>query len=67
MEVSPQQLNRLLSDDELNVHSEERVFEAVLAWIKYEPDVRQVGDIISLWNTFKTISRLFLQIMMTTG
>lgn len=48
MEVSPQQLNRLLSDDELNVHSEERVFEAVLAWIKYEPDVRQVGDITSL-------------------
>ena len=42
MEISAKQLTRLLSDDDLNIQSEERVFEASLAWIKYDVDVRQV-------------------------
>lgn len=42
MEISAQQLTRLLSDDDLNIQSEERVFEAALAWIKFDSDVRQV-------------------------
>ena len=44
MEVSPKQLMRLISDDDLNVHSEERVFEAVLAWIKCDPEGRHVSE-----------------------
>lgn len=42
MEISAKQLMRLLSDDDLTVQSEERVFEAALAWIKFDVDVRQV-------------------------
>ena len=42
MEISAKQISRLLSDDDLNIQSEERVFEAALAWIKYDMDVRQV-------------------------
>jgi len=34
-------LLQLISSDALNVHSEERVYEAVLAWIKYEPQSRK--------------------------
>lgn len=41
MEISAKQLMRLLSDDDLTVQSEERVFEAALAWIKFDVDVRQ--------------------------
>ncbi|XP_068726109.1 kelch-like protein diablo [Montipora capricornis] len=41
MEISAKQLTRLISDDDLNIQSEERVFEAVLAWIKYDIDIRQ--------------------------
>lgn len=41
MEISAKQLARLLFDDDLTVQSEERAFEAALAWIKYDPDVRQ--------------------------
>ena len=44
MEVSPKQLMRLISDDDLNVHSEERVFEAVLAWIKCDREGRHVSE-----------------------
>ena len=44
MEASPHLLCRILSDDELNVHSEERVYEAVLAWIKFDLDERRVGE-----------------------
>ena len=42
MEISSRQLTRLLRDDDLNTQSEERVFEAVLAWIKFDVDGRQV-------------------------
>lgn len=42
MDISSKQLTRILSDDELTVQSEERVFEAALAWIKYDADARQV-------------------------
>jgi len=42
MEISAKQLTRILSDDDLNIQSEERAFEAALAWIKYDVDVRQV-------------------------
>lgn len=41
MEISAKQLTQLISDDDLNIQSEERVFEAVLAWIKYDIDIRQ--------------------------
>lgn len=41
MEISSRQLTRLLRDDDLNTQSEERVFEAVLAWIKFDVDGRQ--------------------------
>ena len=42
MDISAKQLSRLLANDDLNILSEERVFEAALAWIKYDPDVRKV-------------------------
>ena len=42
MEISYKQLTRLVRDDDLNIQSEERVFEAVLAWIKCDVDARQV-------------------------
>ena len=45
MDISAKQLTRLISVDDLNIQSEERVFEAALAWIKYDPDVRQVHNI----------------------
>ncbi|KAK3712038.1 hypothetical protein QZH41_008375 [Actinostola sp. cb2023] len=41
MEMSSRQLARLVREDELSVHSEERVFEAVMAWIKYDHEGRQ--------------------------
>lgn len=40
MSLTPRQLSRLIADDELNVLCEERVFEAVLAWIKHDPTNR---------------------------
>lgn len=43
MHLTQRQLSRLISDDNLNVQCEERVFEAVLAWIKFDPDNRQVS------------------------
>ena len=46
MEISSKQLTRLLRDDTLNTQSEERVFEAVLAWIKFDLDGRQVCTVI---------------------
>jgi len=36
MLIPQSQLLRIISDDGLNVHSEERVFEAVLAWVKHD-------------------------------
>ena len=42
MMISQSQLLRLIADDGLNVHSEERVFEAVLAWVKYDTTNREV-------------------------
>ena len=44
MDISAKQLSRLLANDDLNILSEERVFEAALAWIKYDPDVRKVNS-----------------------
>lgn len=46
MEISSKQLTRLLRDDTLNTQSEERVFEAVLAWIKFDLDGRRVCTFI---------------------
>ncbi len=43
MMIPQTQLLRLISHDGLNVHSEERVFEAVLAWVKYDVTTREVG------------------------
>jgi len=50
------QLEQLISSDNLNVHSEERVYEAVMAWVKYEPDLRsqyiaRLLDNVSLLST----------------
>ena len=42
MMIPPSQLLRIISDDGLNVHSEERVFEAVLAWVKHDIPNREV-------------------------
>lgn len=42
MMIPPLQLLRIISDDGLNVHSEERVFEAVLAWVKHDIVNREV-------------------------
>lgn len=46
MSLTSRQLSRLIADDELNVQGEERVFEAVLAWIKYDPEIRYVSFVI---------------------
>ena len=42
MLIPQSQLLRIISDDGLNVHSEERVFEAVLAWVKHDIPNREV-------------------------
>lgn len=34
------ELNSIILEDELNVKSEEVVWEAVLRWVNYDPDVR---------------------------
>lgn len=34
------ELNSILLEDELNVKSEEAVWEAVLRWVNYDPDAR---------------------------
>ncbi|XP_020610490.1 kelch-like protein 20 [Orbicella faveolata] len=61
MEISAKQLTRLLSDDDLNIQSEERVFEAALAWIKYDADVRQESAPEILSNVrFPLLSAEFL-------
>nr|UZC49391.1 kelch-like protein [Carassius auratus]UZH44906.1 kelch-like protein [Carassius gibelio]WEX30196.1 Kelch-like protein 20b-A [Carassius auratus]WEX30294.1 Kelch-like protein 20b-A [Carassius gibelio] len=51
------QLIDIISSDELNVRSEEQVFNAVMAWVKYSiqerrPQLPQVRDKIYLINTF---------------
>ena len=43
MSSTARQLSRLIADDELNVLCEERVYEAVLAWIKHDPINRCVS------------------------
>lgn len=48
--MSWRQLGRLIKEDELSVHSEERVFEAVMAWVKYDVDGRQVSSELEGWN-----------------
>ena len=52
MSLTPRQLCRLIAEDELNVQCEERVFEAVLAWIKHDPTNRCVSFIINCANTY---------------
>ena len=56
MDISAKQLTRILSDDELTVQSEERVFEAALAWIKYDADARQVPSSTKSNNTGTVVS-----------
>ena len=46
LKISGEQLNRLISNDGLNVQSEERVFEAVVAWIQYDKNNRMVNIIV---------------------
>lgn len=41
LQLSIDLLLHLISSDALNVYSEERVYEAVMAWIKYEPQSRK--------------------------
>ena len=41
LQLPVNQLQQLVSSDNLNVHSEERVYEAVIAWVKYEPGTRK--------------------------
>ena len=41
LQLSIDLLLHLISSDALNVHSEERVYEAVMAWVKYEPQSRR--------------------------
>jgi hypothetical protein len=50
MSLTPRQLSRLIAEDELNVQCEERVFEAVLAWIKHDPANRCVSSIHLLFQ-----------------
>jgi len=59
--ISFEQLSKLLADDVLNVHSEERVFEAVVAWIKNDVDARTAfaGDLFPLVR-FSLLSPEFL-------
>lgn len=40
--ISIDHVNKLLSDNALNVPSEERVFEAAIAWIEYDKENRMV-------------------------
>lgn len=35
-----EELNSIILEDELNVKSEEAVWEAVLRWVNHEPDTR---------------------------
>ena len=47
LKISGEQLNRLISNDGLNVQSEERAFEAVVAWIQYDKNNRMVNIIVT--------------------
>ena len=60
MMISQSQLLRLISDDGLNVHSEERVFEAVLAWVKYDTSTREVSI---LFCHLKNLMQLFAWVL----
>ena len=40
--ISIDHVNKLLADNALNVPSEERVFEAAIAWIEYDKENRMV-------------------------
>jgi len=50
------QLIDIISSDELNVRSEEQVFNAVMAWVKYSIQERrpQLPQVIMSTVTFKT-------------
>lgn len=50
------QLIDIISSDELNVRSEEQVFNAVMAWVKYSIQERrpQLPQVILSTVTFKT-------------
>lgn len=56
MELPVNQLMDIISSDELNVRSEEQVFSAVMAWVKYNvterrPYLAQVSYVI-VWLGF---------------
>lgn len=40
MLLSAEQLENLISRDDININSEEEIYEAVIAWIKYDQDKR---------------------------
>lgn len=52
-------LLQLISSDALNVHSEERVYEAVMAWIRYEPQSRK-QHIASLLDHVRNCLKTFI-------
>ena len=74
LKISGEQLNRLISDDALNVQSEERVFEAVVAWIQHDKNSRMVnifvipldtGRKLNVYKTFRRCPGPFLNISCT--
>ncbi|KAK6045008.1 BTB And Kelch, partial [Cooperia oncophora] len=40
-QLTANQLIELISSDQLNIRSEEKVFEAVLQWVRFDPSVRE--------------------------
>ena len=56
LKISGEQLNRLITDDALNVQSEERVFEAVVAWIQHDKNNRMVNIIVKPVDTARKLN-----------
>ena len=54
LQLSIDLLLHLISSDVLNVHSEERVYEAVIAWVKYDPQSRKqhVASLLNLVSIY---------------
>lgn len=60
MELPVNQLMDIISSDELNVRSEEQVFSAVMAWVKYNVTERRPYLAQVCWNLAPNILPCFL-------
>ncbi|CAF1189240.1 unnamed protein product [Didymodactylos carnosus] len=53
LELTADELKKLLESDDLNVHSEEIIFEAFLSWLQYDKEKRQNENLAQLLGSIK--------------